>query len=209
MGEDWKDVDSTVYQFSHLPVVGSGEKYRVSVQSVFTSVSGQVTRSQPVSEICFTKPLPPRDLKVLDHEKQIISWQKSQSPSVRVYKVKIKKDSEKAQDFLYEVEENQNECIFHIPKLDPIVEYKLHIHSVLMHGDQQVVESDSLFYRIRKEDTCSITAETDSSPFDYTDSQRKFKLCLLGRERDSVQAGVGPVPEPGLISRQTSTDMAV
>ena len=144
--EDWKEVDSNVYQFSQLPeVVGTGEKYRVSVQSVYTSPTGQVTRSQPTTEICFTKPLPPRELKVLDDDKQIISWQKSQSPSVRMYKVKIRKENEKAQDFIHEVDERQSDCQFQIPELDLMVEYKLNIYSVLMHGEHQVVESEPLF----------------------------------------------------------------
>ena len=205
--EDWKEVDSNVYQFSQLPeVVGTGEKYRVSVLSVYTSPTGQVTRSQPTTEICFTKPLPPRELKVLDDDKQIISWQRSQSPSVRMYKVKIRKENEKAQDFIHEVDERQSDCQFQIPELDLLVEYKLNIYSVLMHGEQQVVESEPLFYKIKKEDFCSLNAEI--GPRDLTDCVRKFKLVLIGREKERDSSQVGS----GLISRQTSVvggDVAV
>ena len=73
-----------------------------------------------------------------------------------------------------------------------------------MHGDLQVVESEPLFYKIRKEDFCVLSTEAGR---DSTDSLRKFKLHLLGRERESQ---AGPVTgQEGLVSRQTSTDLAI
>ena len=207
MKEDWKEVESNVYQFSQLPeLVGSGEKYRVSVQSVFTSPSGQSSRSQPVTEIFLTKPLPPRDLRVLDDDNQIICWQRSQSPSVRLYKVKIRKESEKAMDYIHEVEENQPDCRFQLPPLDLMVEYKLNIYSFLMHNEM-TVESEPLFYKIKKEDYCSLSTESQSQSSDHTDSLRQFKLHLLRKEREQQQQqGAGLEPGPGYLSRQASID---
>ena len=204
MKDDWKEVESNVYQFSQLPeLVGSGEKYRVSVQSVFSSASGQSSRSQPVSEIFLTKPLPPRDLRVLDDDNQIISWQRSQSPSVRLYKVKIRKETEKAMDFIHEVDENQPDCRFQLPDLDLLVEYKLNIYSVLMHNEV-TVESEPLFYKIKKEDYCSLSTESASQSSDHTDSLRLFKLHLLRKEKEQHVAGLEA--GPGYLSRQTSID---
>ena len=213
MKEDWKEVESNVYQFSQLPeLVGSGEKYRVSVQSVFTSSSGQTSRSQPVTEIFLTKPLPPRDLRVLDDDQQIISWQRSLSPSVRLYKVKIRKETEKAMDYIHEVEENQPDCKFQLPALDLMVEYKLNIYSVLMHNEV-TVESEPLFYKIKKEDYCSLSTETSSQSSDLTDAVRLVKLHLLRKERDQFGGGAGLEPGggaggPGFLSRQTSIEPA-
>ena len=213
MKEDWKEVESNVYQFSQLPeLVGSGEKYRVSVQSVFTSPSGQTSRSQPVTEIFLTKPLPPRDLRVLDDDEQIISWQRSLSPSVRLYKVKIRKETEKAMDYIHEVEENQPDCKFQLPNLDLMVEYKLNIYSVLMHNEV-TVESEPLFYKIKKEDYCSLSTETASQSSDLTDAVRLVKLHLLRKERDQFGGGAGLEPGggsggPGFLSRQTSIEPA-
>ena len=204
MKEDWKEVESNVYQFSQLPeLVGSGEKYRVSVQSVFTLPSGQSSRSQPVTEIFLTKPLPPRDLRVVDDDNQIISWHRSQSPSVRLYKVKIRKENEKAMDFIHEVDESQHDCRFQLPDLDLLVEYKLNIYSVLMHNEI-TVESEPLFYKIKKEDYCSLSTDPASQSLDHTDSLRLFRLHLLRKERD--QHSTGMEPGPGYLSRQASID---
>lgn len=205
MKEDWKEVESNVYQFSQLPeLVGSGEKYRVSVQSVFTSPSGQSSRSQPVTEIFLTKPLPPRDLRVLDDDNQMISWQRSQSPSVRLYKVKIRKETEKAMDYIHEVDEGTPDCRFQLPPLDLLVEYKLNIYSVLMHNET-VVESEPLFCKIVKEDYCSLSTETSSQSSDHTDSLRLYKLHLLRKEKDQ-HGSAGLEPGPGFLSRQASID---
>ena len=159
-----------------------------------------------MSEIFLTKPLPPRDLRVLDDDNQIISWQRSHSPSVRLYKVKIRKETEKALDYIHEVEEAQPDCRFQLPPLDLLVEYKLNIYSVLMHNET-VVESEPLFCKIMKEDYCSLTTETETSSqsSDHTDSLRLFKLHLLRKEKDQ-HGGAGLEPGQGFLSRQPSID---
>ena len=103
-----KDVDTTVYQFSQLPE--SGEKYRVTIKSVYSLVAGGATfTSQNISEVFLTKPLPPEKLNVKDHERQIFSWLKSPTQSVKHYKLKIKKDTDKATDYWIEVHDYTNQ----------------------------------------------------------------------------------------------------
>ena len=61
-----KEVESNVYQFSNLPeIVGTGEKYRVTVTSVYTPVAGgSHYLSDSVAEIFTTKPVPSEKLVV-------------------------------------------------------------------------------------------------------------------------------------------------
>ena len=61
-----KEVESNVYQFSNLPeIVGTGERYRVTVSSVYTPVVGGLSyTSDSVTEIFTTKPVPSEKLVV-------------------------------------------------------------------------------------------------------------------------------------------------
>ena len=96
-----KEVESNVYQFSNLPeIVGTGEKYRVTVSSVYTPVAGgSHYLSDSVTEIFITKPLPPEKFIVKDHNERTFAWFKSPSPSVNHYKFKIKRDNDRATDY--------------------------------------------------------------------------------------------------------------
>ena len=140
---------------------------------------------------------------MVDDDNQIISWHRSQSPSVRLYKVKIRKETEKAMDFIHEVDESHHDCRFQLPDLDLLVEYKLNIYSVLIHNEM-TVESEPLFYKIKKEDYCSLSTDPASQSLDHTDSLRLFRLHLLRKERD--QHSTGMEPGPGYLSRQASID---
>merc|ERR1712168_1427670 len=85
---------------------GTGEIYKVTIETV-VQLSGKNLYSAPIWDHFSTKPLPPEKLVVLDPTSQLFSWQRSPSPSVTRYKVKIRRGDEKATDFI--VEDNQRE----------------------------------------------------------------------------------------------------
>ena len=219
-----KEVESTVFQFSHLPeIVGTGEKYRVTVCSVFTPVvgAGPLTSytSHPVTEIFTTKPLPPEKLNVKDHNKQIFSWLKSPSPAVTHYKLKIKKENEKAVDYFIEdnddrsQEEKQVEISYKLPlELENGVEYKVNIFSEAETRDGWI-ESEPLFSKITKQEDMAINTDTDLEiENDVFDAGRNSRIVLkrrttkpLGERPVSVSRNASDVKDTGLpYSRQSS-----
>ena len=104
-----KEIESTLYQFSQLPeIIGTGEKYKVSIETVLTLSNGVTSKSDPVTKTFVTKPLPPENLHINDHEQQIFAWQRSPSPAVKNYKLKIRKAEENARAVDHWIEDNRS-----------------------------------------------------------------------------------------------------
>ena len=196
-----KELESTVYQFSQLPeIIGTGEKYRVSVTTCFTLATGVSYSSEPVSQIFVTKPLPPERLTVRDHEHQIFSWLSSPSASVKNYKLKIKKDNEKSVDFWIidtkEITEKEKQHdVEHTLTFDleKEVEYKVNIYSCVENGSGDGwVESEPLFCKLTKEDDAGISADLDIDiERDVFDFPKTTRITL--HKRNSNVTGPRPV----------------
>jgi len=166
-----KEVESNVYQFSNLPeIVGTGEKYRVTVTSVYTPVAGgSHYSSDSVTEIFTTKPLPPEKFIVKDHNERTFSWFKSPSPGVYHYKLKIKRDNDRACDYIIndphdrsldEARKKQDMISFTLPtELVDDVEYKVNVYSMVSDGRDGWIESKALSCKIDKQQE---TIKTDS-----------------------------------------------
>ena len=224
-----KEVESNVYQFSNLPV--TGEKYRVTVSSVFTPVvGGSSYSSDPLAEIFTTKPLPPEKLMVKDHNERIFSWFKSPSPGVHHYKLKIKRDSEKACDYvitdpddrsLDDPKQKQGMISFTLPtELENDVDYKINIFSMVRDGQGRDgwIESKPLSNKIVKQEEVIKTdtdLETEGDVFDaITDIPKITKITV--HRTTSKAVGERPVSvlrnsvDPGdsglLFSQQSSVN---
>ena len=224
-----KEVESNVYQFSNLP--GTGEKYRVTVSSVFTPVvGGSSYSSDPLTEIFTTKPLPPEKLMVKDHNERIFSWFKSPSSGVHHYKLKIKRDSEKATDYvihdpddrsLDDPRHKQSMISFTLPtELENDVEYKINIFSMVRDGQGRDgwIESKPLSSKIIKQEEAIRTdtdLETEGDVFDaITDMPKITKITVhrtaskaVGERPVSVlRSSVDPGDSGPLFSQQSSVN---
>ena len=198
-----KEVESNVYEFSNLPeIVGTGENYRVTVSSVFTPItSGSSYMSDSVTEIFTTKPLPPEKLIVKDHNERIFSWFKSPSPGVYHYKLKIKRDHDKACDFIIndpdnrsldEARQKQNMISFTLPmELENGIVYKVNIYSMVRDGQGRDgwIESKPLSSKIVKQQEAIKTdtdLETESDVFDAIADLPKITKMTVHRTSSKV-----------------------
>ena len=200
MSEDKsKEVDSNVFTFSHLPeIIGTGELYQVSVQTV-VNIAGKNYHSETLSDVFATKPLPPEKLTVVDAAEQIFSWMRSPSPSVHNYKLKIKKDIEKATDYWISDEDrnpSSPNIRFQIPvDLEYDGEYKINIYSEVQNGDNWV-ESEPLFTKVTKYEDTGIDADTDIDiERDVFDAPKTTKIAL--RRNQTKVSG----EKPSIISK--------
>ena len=216
-----KEVESTVYQFTKLPeIVGTGEKYRVTVSSVYTPVAGGASySSDSVTEIFTTKPLPPEKLIVKDHNERIFSWFKSPSPGVNHYKLKIKRDSDRACDYIIDDPEDrslddprqkQSMISFTLPtELENGVEYKLNIYSLVRDGQGRDgwIESKPLSSKIIKEEEAIKTdtdLETEGDVFDAIANNPTITKITV--QRTTTKAGDGDRPVSVLRNSQDPQD---
>ena len=196
-----KEVESNVYQFSNLPeIVGTGEKYRVTVSSVYTPVAGgSHYLSDSVTEIFLTKPLPPEKLIVKDHNERIFSWFKSPSPGVCRYKLKIKRDNDRAVDHIIddqddrshdEARKKQEMISFTLPnELEDGVEYKVNVYSMVSDGHDGWIESKPLSCKIIKEEEAIKTdteLETEGDVFDAIADLPKITKITVHRTTSKV-----------------------
>ena len=150
MGEDMKEVETNIFTFSHLPdILGSGEQYKITVETV-AQLSGQNYYSSTLAETFTTRPLPPEKLVIEDATKQLFRWQRSPSPSVSSYKLKIKRDDEKATDYIIQSTGDESGSVsFAIPtELEPGGEYKINIYSQVLVEDGRELESEPLHHRL-------------------------------------------------------------
>ena len=162
-----RETDTNIFAFKVPEIIGSGELYEVSVETV-VNVGGKFYHSTPIKKVFATKPLPPEKLIVeLSGDEQEFSWKRSMSPSVTKYKFKIKKDDDKATDFWVEDTEShfdvyhQNEVKFKVEfdsKND--IEYKINVYSVIEY-DGDWIESESLHEKVTK---AIEEKETDKEP---------------------------------------------
>ena len=187
MLEESKEVEAAVYTFSHLPdILGTGEMYKVTIETVVT-ISGKKYSSTAITEQFCTKPLPPEKLVVLDPANQLFSWQRSPSPSVTRYKLKIRRGDEKATDFI--VEDNKRESgniQYRIPlDLELGSEYKVNIYSQVLNDAGAEVESEPLFMKVTKsEDEEEDSLENDPTDvFDAKESHRKERRTTINLYR--------------------------
>jgi len=194
-----KEIDSNVFTFSHLPeIIGTGELYQVSVQTA-VNIAGKNYHSESLSDIFATKPLPPEKLTVVDAAEQIFSWMRSPSPSVHNYKLKIKKDIEKATDYWISDEDrnpSSPNIRFQIPvDLEYDGEYKINIYSEVQNGDNWV-ESEPLFTKVTKYEDTGIDADTDIDiERDVFDAPKTTKIAL--RRNQTKVSG----EKPSIISK--------
>merc|ERR1719234_2996165 len=188
MVEESKEVEAAVYTFSHLPdILGTGEMYKVTVETVVT-ISGKNHHSSPITEQFSTKPLPPEKLVVLDPIRQLFSWQRSPSPSVTRYKLKIRRGDEKATDFIVEDLKRESSNIqYRIPlDLELGSEYKVNIYSQVVNEVAGAeVESEPLFMKVTKsEDEDYDSLENDPTDvFDGKDNSRKERRTTINLYR--------------------------
>ena len=217
MTEEVKEVEATTFTFSHLPeVLGSGQHYRVSVEALL-KLGGKSHGSGAVSEQFTTKPLPPEKLVVVDPASQLFSWQRSPSPSVTTYKLKIRRGDEKATDYIISDPGQESSIHFHIPlELELGGEYKVNIYSqVFTEGGE--VESEPLFMKVAKFEEVEDVEEEQAGPeapmdvFDAKDtaapkrlkislnrSRTRGKGELLERQRSRPSESSGGVVSPRL-----------
>ena len=215
-----KEVDSNVYLFSNLPeIVGTGEKYRVTLSSVYTPVAGGTHySSDSVTEIFLTKPLPPEKFIVKDHNERTFSWFKSPSPGVCRYKFKIKKDNDRATDHIIddsddrsldEARKKQAMISFTLPtELEDGVEYKVNVYSMVSDGGDGWIESNPLYCKIVKQDEVIKTDTELEAEGDLrrTVRHRKTSKVVGDRPASVVRNSDNPLDPFPLISQQSSVD---
>ena len=199
MSEDMvKETDSNIFTNKVPEVIGTGELYEMSVESV-VNISGKFFHSTPIKKVFATKPLPPEKLEVPppDTEAQEFIWKRSMSPSVQHYKFKIKKDDDKATDYVVEDTEqkydvyNQQEVKFELPfEFQDGVEYKINIYSIIEH-DGDWIESEPLHGRVIKE----INYAEQMDP----NEKRKSKITLVRKPTNAK-----PSRKPSMKMRQLS-----
>ena len=182
MVEESKEVEAAVYTFSHLPdILGTGEMYKVTIETVVT-ISGKSHYSSAITEQFSTKPLPPEKLVVVDPTSQLFSWQRSPSPSVTRYKLKIRRGDEKATDFIVEDAKRESANIqYRIPlDLELGSEYKVNIYSQVVNEAGAEVESEPLFMKVTKsEDEDDDSLENDPiDVFDAKDSRKERRATI-------------------------------
>ena len=163
MGDDpVRETENNVFTFSKLPdIIGTGKQYEVSVKTVI-NISGKFYHSLPVSKVFMTKPLPPENISVSSkyHE---FSWKRSKTEGVTTYKFKIKREDEKANDFLVGDNTIQEESfdetqstdiqtiVFKVPyQFEEGIEYKINVYS-LIDFEGTVIESDPCHAKVTKE----------------------------------------------------------
>ena len=215
-----KEVDSNVYLFSNLPeIVGTGEKYRVTLSSVYTPVAGGTHySSDSVTEIFLTKPLPPEKFIVKDHNERTFSWFKSPSPGVCRYKFKIKKDNDRATDHIIddsddrsldEARKRQDMISFTLPfELEDSVEYKVNVYSMVSDGRDGWIESKPLSCKIVKQDEVIKTDTELEAEGDLrrTVRHRKTSKVVGDRPASVARNSVGPLDPFPHISQQSSVN---
>ena len=201
-----KETDSMAFTFSKLPeVVGSGQPYEVVVEAV-VSVAGKNYYSKKTKRTFLTKPLPPDKMIVLDNEKQTIAWRRSKSSTVQKYKMKIKREDERAKDFIVEdARQNQGEeeadVSFDIPfPLQDGFEYKINIYSVVDHQGQ-VIESEPCHAKVARDiwfQTLQAFRDYENNEF-FEEGRGRVTIKLIrwdapGYVFVQCQEGIGPSP---------------
>ena len=173
-----KETEQNTFTFSKLPErVGAGKPYEVSVKTVI-NIGAKFYHSAPTKKVFMTKPLPPENLTVncKSHE---FSWLRSRTAEVKSYKFKIKKEDEKANEYIVNDDTIQEESFeesgsvemhlvtFKVPyKFEVGIEYKINVFS-LLEFEGTMVESDPRHARLIKEyeNTELITdSENEMSP---------------------------------------------
>merc|ERR1712130_843548 len=207
MVEEVKEVEAAVYTFSHLPdILGTGEMYKVTIETVVT-ISGKKYYSSAITEQFSTKPLPPEKLVVLDPTSQLFSWQRSPSPSVTRYKLKIRRGDEKATDFIVEDNrrESGNSIQYRIPlDLELGSEYKVNIYSQVLNEAGAEIESEPLFMKVTKsEEEEEEDNSLENDPIDVFDAKEVPRMerrttINLYRTKTHGHGDNLPAPSPNL-----------
>lgn len=164
-----KKGDNTTIHFINLPV--SGALYEVEVRSMIM-YNSEALFSDIIRGFFVTKPCPPSELEITDHENQEFIWRKSSTKSVEQYKFKIKTE-EKTHDFI--VPDQEGEYIkFHL-NLDIVegVEHNINIFSQLFLNEAWH-ESNSLHLKLVKTESSPAALETDE-----LDGPQQKKLVLI------------------------------
>ena len=202
MAEDLvKETDSNIFTVKVPEVIGTGEPYEISVDTV-VNVSGKFFHSSPIKKVFVTKPLPPEKLLAPETENQEFSWKRSMSPSVKEYKFKIKKDDEKAADYVVEDTDqkydvyHQHEVRFQVPfEFQEGVEYKINVYSLIVHeGDW--IESEPLHGKIIKETHFSEDGEPNE----------KKTLITIVRKPTNIKATRKPSLRMRQLSQMSNSD---
>ncbi|XP_023337718.1 collagen alpha-1(XIV) chain isoform X2 [Eurytemora carolleeae] len=144
--------DKRTFNFSKLPeIVGTGETYNVCVTyCVQPTGSDHEVVSEGLTESFVTKPLPPSNLKLGPGWNQI-TWTKSPTPHISVYKLRFKSAEEgsKSEEILIPPEEGVEPCSCLLEGLVFGVQYKVNIYAVVDIKDSpEGVESKELHEKI-------------------------------------------------------------
>ena len=191
-----KETETNVFTFSKLPdVVGTGKIYEVSVKTVI-NVGGKFYHSAPAKKAFMTKPLPPENLSVLNSKCQEFSWIVSKTAGVKRYKFKIKKEEEKAIDFIIDDNTIQEESFdesqeieaqkltFKVPlKFEEGIEYKINLYS-LVEFEGNWIESEPHHVKVTKEyENSEVITESPNS------IKRRRSILTLIRNQPNVRNG--------------------
>ena len=195
-----KETDSNIFTIKVPDIVGTGEPYEIAVETV-VNVAGKFFHSTPIKRVFTTKPLPPEKLEAPAPQtgNQEFSWKRSMSPSVTNYKFKIKKDDDKATDYVVEDTEqkydvyHQNEVRFQVPfEFQDGVEYKINVYSIVEHYGKWI-ESEGLHGKVTKEKTPSGDTE---------ENEKSKSIITLVRNPTNIKATRKPSVKMRKISHQ-------
>jgi len=175
-------VSSNNFTFSRLD---SGQAYHVSVMTSL-KMSDRVYHSSALSSVMITKPLPPPEMTVSCPETQEFVWKRSPSQAVSKYEFKIKKDDERATDFVIVDEDRDNdiycrdEVVFRVPfTFEPCVEYKINVYSIVEY-EGEVIKSEPLHMK-------SIKEEVNFRDLDTMERMERQSTIKLSRSNTGVQ----------------------
>ncbi|XP_023343416.1 uncharacterized protein LOC111712896 [Eurytemora carolleeae] len=164
--------DRHMFNFSKFPeIIGTGEAYTVKVSFVVQPTGSDIeVESEGLIGTFVSKPLPPTNLKLGPGWNQI-SWTKSPTPNVSMYKIRYKsiEEGSKSEEYLIGVEDDNDPCTCVLEDLVMNIQYKVNIYAVVEVIEFEMVESKELHEKL---------VQTDSGLVVYTDEMERADSSL-------------------------------